>query len=43
MYRIISFGKTDCGLRRPNNEDAFLVKLEFGFVWWPMVWGSGRR
>jgi protein phosphatase len=31
MHRIVSFGKTDCGLRRPNNEDAFLVKLEFGF------------
>jgi protein phosphatase len=31
MHRIVSFGKTDCGLRRPNNEDAFLVKLELGF------------
>jgi PPM family protein phosphatase len=31
MHRIVSFGKTDCGLRRPNNEDAFLVKPEFGF------------
>jgi PPM family protein phosphatase len=31
MLRILSFGKTDCGLRRSNNEDAFLVKPEFGF------------
>ncbi|MCX5883090.1 MAG: Stp1/IreP family PP2C-type Ser/Thr phosphatase [Deltaproteobacteria bacterium] len=31
MFRIISFGKTDCGLRRSNNEDAFFVKPEFGF------------
>jgi len=31
MFRILSFGKTDCGLRRSNNEDAFLVKPEFGF------------
>jgi serine/threonine protein phosphatase PrpC len=31
MFRIVSFGKTDCGLRRSNNEDAFLVKPEFGF------------
>ena len=31
MLKIISFGKTDCGLRRSNNEDAFLVKPEFGF------------
>jgi protein phosphatase len=31
MLRILSFGKTDRGLRRSNNEDAFLVKPEFGF------------
>ena len=31
LFRIISVGKTDCGLRRANNEDAFLVKPEFGF------------
>ena len=31
MLRILSFGKTDLGLRRANNEDAFLVKPELGF------------
>jgi PPM family protein phosphatase len=31
MTKIVSFGTTDRGLRRPNNEDAFLVKPEFGF------------
>jgi protein phosphatase len=31
MLRILSFGKTDRGLRRSNNEDAFLVKPEIGF------------
>jgi len=31
MFRILSFGKTDCGLRRSNNEDVFLVKPEFRF------------
>jgi PPM family protein phosphatase len=31
MNRIISFGKSDRGLKRPNNEDAFLVKAELGF------------
>jgi PPM family protein phosphatase len=31
MLRIVSVGKTDCGLRRSNNEDTFLVKPEFGF------------
>jgi protein phosphatase len=31
MLRILSFGQTDRGLRRSNNEDAFLVKPEFGF------------
>jgi PPM family protein phosphatase len=31
MNRVISFGKSDRGLKRPNNEDAFLVKAELGF------------
>jgi PPM family protein phosphatase len=31
MLRIVSFGKSDRGLRRSNNEDAFFVKPEFGF------------
>jgi PPM family protein phosphatase len=31
MLRILSIGKTDLGLRRSNNEDAYLVKPEFGF------------
>lgn len=31
MHKIISFGKTDCGLRRSNNEDVYLIKPEFGF------------
>lgn len=31
MVQIVSFGKTDRGLRRSNNEDAFLSKPEFGF------------
>lgn len=31
MLEIISSGKTDRGLRRANNEDAFLVKPELGF------------
>jgi len=29
--KIDGFGKTDAGLVRPNNEDAFLVKPEMGF------------
>jgi PPM family protein phosphatase len=31
MNRIVSFGKSDRGLKRPNNEDAFLVNAELGF------------
>ncbi|MBI5590683.1 MAG: Stp1/IreP family PP2C-type Ser/Thr phosphatase [Deltaproteobacteria bacterium] len=31
MFRILSFGKTDRGLRRSNNEDVFFVKPESGF------------
>jgi len=31
MFKIVSYGKTDRGLRRSNNEDAFIVKPEFGF------------
>lgn len=31
MLQIVSFGITDCGLRRSNNEDAYLAKPEFGF------------
>ena len=30
MSSVISFGKSDPGLRRPKNEDAFLVKVELG-------------
>jgi PPM family protein phosphatase len=32
MSKIISFGKSDPGLRRSNNEDAFLVHPELGFL-----------
>lgn len=31
MLKIVSYGKTDRGLRRSNNEDAFLVKPDSGF------------
>jgi PPM family protein phosphatase len=31
MNRIISFGKSDRGLKRSNNEDAFFIKVELGF------------
>jgi PPM family protein phosphatase len=31
MLQIVSFGKTDRGLRRSNNEDTYLAKPEFGF------------
>jgi protein phosphatase len=31
MLQTSFFGKTDTGLKRPNNEDAFIVKPEFGF------------
>lgn len=30
MLKISSFGKSDIGLRRSNNEDAFLVNVELG-------------
>ncbi len=30
MSRIISFGKSDAGLRRSNNEDALVLKPEWG-------------
>ncbi len=30
MYRVVSFGKTDTGLRRSNNEDAFYVDQQLG-------------
>src|SRR3989304_5271791 len=30
MSRIISFGKSDAGLRRSNNEDALVLKPELG-------------
>jgi PPM family protein phosphatase len=30
MSSIISFGKSDPGRRRPNNEDAFLINIELG-------------
>ena len=32
MSKIISFGKSDIGLRRPNNEDTFVVRPELGFA-----------
>jgi len=32
MLKITSFGKSDVGLKRSNNEDAFTVKLERGFL-----------
>jgi protein phosphatase len=31
MNRVIAFGKSDRGLKRPSNEDAFFVKAELGF------------
>jgi len=31
MTEFIAAGKTDVGLKRSNNEDAFLVKPDFGF------------
>lgn len=30
MYRVVSIGKTDTGLRRSNNEDAFFVDQQLG-------------
>ncbi len=29
--RLISFGKSDCGLKRQQNEDAFVVRPDLGF------------
>ncbi|MCD6272566.1 MAG: Stp1/IreP family PP2C-type Ser/Thr phosphatase [Deltaproteobacteria bacterium] len=31
MLQTSFFGKSDTGLKRPNNEDAFIIKLESGF------------
>jgi serine/threonine protein phosphatase PrpC len=30
MPKVISFGKTDTGLKRQNNEDAFLISTDLG-------------
>lgn len=30
--KILSFGKSDIGLKRSNNEDAFVVRSEEGFI-----------
>lgn len=32
MSKIISFGKSDVGLRRSNNEDTFIVRPDLGFA-----------
>ncbi|MEW6600786.1 MAG: Stp1/IreP family PP2C-type Ser/Thr phosphatase [Nitrospirota bacterium] len=32
MSKIISFGKSDVGLKRSNNEDTFIVMPELGFA-----------
>lgn len=32
MYKIICYGKSDVGLKRSNNEDAFIVKPDLGFL-----------
>lgn len=32
MSKIISFGKSDVGLKRSNNEDTFVVRPELGFA-----------
>ncbi len=39
MIKINSFGKTDVGLVRKNNEDAFILKPELGF--WAVADGMG--
>jgi protein phosphatase len=31
MSKLISFGKSDIGLKRSNNEDSFLLKPDLGF------------
>lgn len=32
MLRIDSLGTSDCGLKRPNNEDVFVVREDLGMV-----------
>lgn len=32
MLKINSFGKSDIGLKRSNNEDAFMIKPEAGIL-----------
>jgi len=39
MFKINSFGKTDVGLVRRNNEDALILKPELGF--WAVADGMG--
>ena len=39
MSKIISFGKSDVGLRRSNNEDALVLKPELGL--WAVADGMG--
>ncbi len=39
MFKINSFGKTDVGLARKNNEDALILKPELGF--WAVADGMG--
>ena len=39
MIKINSFGKTDVGLVRKNNEDALILKPELGF--WAVADGMG--
>ena len=39
MLKINSFGKTDVGLARKNNEDALILKPELGF--WAVADGMG--
>src|SRR4030042_509870 len=39
MSRIISFGKSDVGLRRSNNEDALVLKPELSL--WAVADGMG--
>ena len=32
MSRILSFGKSDVGLKRSNNEDSFIMRPDLGFL-----------
>ncbi len=32
MHKIISFGKSDIGLKRTNNEDVFVIEPDHGFL-----------